>query len=192
MTYVEHSQLGTTIQLEPGRAHDYLDRIVRNLKSVGQFDYFDFDGENATSERAPAEQRLAEIQRAISAFSMHLPQQFATGLGRQFANMLDQEAWDEDDMLPDLSALSTFLNMLIRTCAQRRPGIGTNGRGSVTAFWSNGGNRLTADCLPTGKISWVLSATSEDGEKERAAGNCLPARLSAVVAPYNPGIWFDQ
>ena len=192
MTYVDESHFGTNVQLESGRVHDYLDRLFRNLKDVGQPEYIAFDGDNATSERTLAEQRLADIHRAISEFSMHLPQQFAVGLGRQFANMLDVEAWDEDDELPELSALSTFLNMLKWTNAQRRPGIGTNGRSSITAFWLNGGNHLTVDCLPSGKISWVLSATGEDGEKERAVGTCRPARLFAVLTAYNPRIWFDQ
>lgn len=192
MTYIDGGHIGNNLPLEGGRIHAYLDNLFCRLKGIDQVDYSDSNDQRIFSDRSPVERCLAEIQKTVSSFSMHLPQGFGPGLSKQFANMLDEDAWEEEDELPQLSTLSTFLNMLLWTGAQRRPGIGTNGRGSITAFWRTDGNRLTVDCLPTGEISWVLTASNNEGERERAAGICTATRLPEVLVPYNPRIWFDQ
>ena len=192
MTYVDATSHSFSPALVPGRASDTINRFFGGLKKAGQAGYIDFGGNNATSWRTPLEQRLNEVQRAISSMSMHLPQGFSAGLNQQFANLMDEDAWEDDDEFPIVDALSTFLNVLISTRTNRRPGIGTNGRGSISAFWTNGGNRLTVECLPSGSISWVLTRADASGQVERAAGVCGLGRLNDVLRPYRPEVWFDQ
>lgn len=106
--------------------------------------------------------------------------------------MMDEDEWEDGDLLIDLDALNTFLVMLHYVQPIKRPGIGTNGKGAISAFWRADGNRLTATCLPSSQVTWVLTYINTDGEKERAAGNCRPSRVAEVLAPYNPGSWFGQ
>lgn len=144
-------------------------------------------------QQTPREQRLDEIHTLVSRASMHLPKgqdDFAVGLRRQFSTMLSAEAWEDLDELPSVEALETFLRVLLSTGAKSRPGLGTNGRGSVTAFWRRGENRLTVDCLPTGSVRWVLSRLNDKGELERAAAECQPDRLIEVLSAFKPEVWF--
>jgi hypothetical protein len=147
---------------------------------------------SASYHRTSPEQRLVDFQSAISDVSMHLPTGFATGLNRQFANMFDDDAWEAGDDLPTLNALNTFLTVLRHLCTQKRPGIGTNGRGSITAFWKEGDNRLTVECYAEGLTKWVLTRIRENGHTERAAGDCKAARLPICLQPYEPGVWFGH
>ena len=91
-----------------------------------------------------------------------------------------------------LGSLQAFLLMLIATQTKARPGLGTNGRGSITAFWREGQNRLTIDCLPSGITRWVLTRLYPSGKVERAAAECQPQRLLEVLKAYNPEVWFGQ
>jgi len=183
--YVPHFPGGDNDSL-----YDYLNNIVRGLKSVGPLGFVQLDNSDASSEMSQRERRLLEIQTAISSVSMHLQTGFSHGLSRQFYELLDEDAWEDEDVLPDMSSVRTFLQVLVGTDGNRRPGIGTNGRGSVTAFWLADGNRLTVECLPEERITWVLTREL-DGETVRAAGESRPARLLHELTPYNPEIWFD-
>lgn len=174
------------------QSYEGVNKVAFVLRSIGHISLPNDDEEYDSVQRTPVEANLREVQEAISDFSMHLPRGFAQGLSKQFANMLDEDDWEEDDQLIDLDALNTFLVMLHEVSPQRRPGIGTDGHGSVTAFWRSNENRLTANCLSSGQIAWVLTRANIPGDKERAAGNCQPSRLTAVLAPYSPEIWFDQ
>jgi hypothetical protein len=100
----------------------------------------------------PREMRLNEIQRIISDHSSLLPKGFAADLNEQFAAMMADDAWEDDDELPSLTALRAFVSALIEWPTDCRPGIGTNGRGSITAYYRVGGVRHTYDFLPSGRV----------------------------------------
>ena len=55
------------------------------------------------------EKRLEEIQRTISDHVLRLQR-----LSVQFANMMADDAWEDNDELPSLDALSAFLRWLMR------------------------------------------------------------------------------
>jgi hypothetical protein len=165
---------------------------VRRIFSIGQAGRLVLEDDRTQSEVTPRERRLEEIQQFISSNSMHLPRGFAVGLNGQFANMMAEDAWEDEDALPSMRSLMAFLLMLISTKAVQRPGIGTNGRGSISAFWRAGENRLTIDCLPSGNTRWVLTRVNAGGEIERAAAECQPERLCEVLNPFRPEVWFGQ
>lgn len=194
MTYADTGLLGHKTQASGGllsSAHSIVADFRRtfNVGSAGRLVLAD---DRTRSEATPRQRRLGEIRRFISSTSMHLPKGFAVGLNGQFANMMADDAWEDDDALPSLQSLSAFLLMLISTKATQRPGIGTNGRGSITAFWRDGENRLTIDCLPSGNTRWVLTRMNAKGEIERAAAECQPHRLREVLKAYEPEVWFGQ
>jgi hypothetical protein len=192
MTYVDNEHFAQNSLLVPGRAYEMMNRLIESLQKVARAPHAEFDRQHASSQRTSPEQRLVDFQSAISDVSMHLPTGFATGLNRQFANMFDDDAWEAGDELPVVETLRTFLTILIQTNTQRRPGIGTNGRGSITAAWTEGDNRLTVESDAAGRTTWVLTRIRENGGVERAAGDCLAARLLEVLYPYKPGVWFGQ
>ena len=179
--------------LVAGRAYDWINGFFGRLGQAVGSDYLDPDVSLASAERNPVEDRLRLIQETISDISMHLPDGFALGLNQQFANLMDEDAWEDDDELISLEALTTFLLTLMRIQTNRRPGIGTNGRGSVTAAWTGDRNRLTIECLPSCKASLVLTRVWDDDEVERAAfGPMHPDRISGVLTPFGPEVWFDR
>jgi hypothetical protein len=98
------------------------------------------------------EKRLAEIQQIISDHASQLQEGCADRLSVQFANMMAEDAWEDNDELPSLIALTIFLSWLQRGKGVSHPGIGSNGRGSITAFWREGEIRYTYDFLPSGKV----------------------------------------
>jgi hypothetical protein len=97
------------------------------------------------------EKRLEEIKRIISDHSSQLPEGRAERLIVQFANMMADDVWEDNDELPSLDALSAFLLWLMR--GDVSPGIGSNGRGSITAFYRDGDIKHTIDFLPSGKMA---------------------------------------
>lgn len=177
-----------------GRIKDHWQGAMRLLASGAGSPEFDAPdaADELGSNLTALERNLRDVQSAISAISMHLPPGFAVGLKSQFANMLDAEEWDPRDQCIDIGAVSCFLVLLITTHAEKRPGIGTDGKGGVAAFWHSGGDRLTVTCLPSGDVTWVMSHAVADGSKERVAGICRANRLMEILAPFDPGRWFDQ
>ncbi len=178
-----------------GRAYDMISQIFGPLKRVGRSEASSSSRRRPVEERLKyvVEERLNDVQDTVSKFSMHLPQDFAIGLNRQFANLMDDDAWEADDELISLNALTGFLMTLLYTNTCRRPGIGTNGRGSITASWTEGENRLTVECMPSEKVTLVLSRVRDSGEVERAAfGPIRPERIREVLAPFGPEVWFDR
>lgn len=191
MTYVDTANFPRG-PLVAGRAYDRINSFFGRLGQAVGSENLDTDIALASAKRNPVEDRLRLIQETISEISMHLPSGFALGLNRQFANLMDVDAWEDDDELISPEALSAFLLTLVHTQAKRRPGIGTNGRGSVTAAWTDDGNRLTVECLPSGKASLVLTRIAGGGEVERAAfGPIRPQRICRVLVPFDPEVWFD-
>jgi hypothetical protein len=192
MTYVDNGHFARGGPLRSGRAYDVMNRLIDGLQRAGQSPHLHVNHQGASSLRTPLEQRLVDFQSSISDVSRYLPTGFAVGLNRQFANMFDDDAWEDGDDLPTVAALTGFLTMLIQTRSNRRPGIGTNGRGSITAFWTEGVNRLTVECYAAGRTTWVLTRIQQDGGVERAAGDCQASRLLDVLQPYEQGVWFGQ
>lgn len=191
MTHVETDIFSRGL-LKPGRAYDIINGGVAWLKQAGGATRIEALDTTTSPDLSPLETRLRSVQETISDVSMHLPKGFAPGLNRQFANMMDEDAWEDEDELVSPAALTAFIQTLIQTGTKRRPGIGTNGRGSVTASWSAGDNRLIMECLPTGKVSMVLSRRMDSGEIERASFNpTRPERVRDVLAPFDPEVWFD-
>lgn len=192
MTYVDAGSFSKSL-LVPGQAYDKVIRLVGLLGRAAGTDNRRVAGHPHLSQSSPVEERLRYVQETISKISMHLPHGFATGLNRQFANLMDSDAWEDDDELVSPGALTAFLNTLFYAKTLRRPGIGTNGRGSITASWTEGGNRLTIECLPSGLASLVLSRCGKNGEVERAAfAPMRPARIREVLVPFDPEVWFDH
>ena len=177
-------------QIIPGYAYDTINRIF-DAAAPGRSSPT-FANQFAPVSEDKVKRRLGEIHGDISKFSMYLPVGFSQGLNRQFANMMDEDAWEDDDELIDRSALNTFLNTLYATRTLVRPVIGTNGRGSVTAFWHSGSDFLTIDSYANGKVAWALAKTLGTHEPEQAAGRSTTSRILDVLSPFDPEVWFAE
>ena len=177
MTYIDTTGFPRE-PLVPGRAHHAINRFFGLLGQVG--------GAATVARTAThASPQIAEV-------AMHLPTGVARGLNRQFANLLDDEAWEDEDEFISLHSLTAFIMVLVSASPARRPGIGTNGKGSITASWTRGVNRLTVECLPSGRLNVMMSRQVDGDEPERAAFTSIrPSRLPEIVQPFGPEIWFD-
>lgn len=178
--------------LTSGRAYDTINSLLGSLGRLDGLGRIEAGLDSSVSALDPLGNRLRLVQNRISQISMHLPGGFATGLNRQFANLMDEDAWQDEDDLVSPDALTAFTHVLLSTETRRRPGIGTNGRGSITASWTSGGNRLTIECLPSKRVSMTLSRHRNDGDVERAAFDAVtPERVRELLLPFNPEVWFD-
>lgn len=192
MTYVGLGDFSRKPMI-PGRAHATIDRYYKFLGQVGGADQIEAGDVFSTPHLNALEERLRLVQDRISEISMKLPKGFAAGLNRQFANLMDDDAWEDDDELVSPEAVTAFILTLLSTHTKRRPGIGTNGRGSITGSWTNGDNRLTIECLPNERVRLILSRRRDNGDVERAAFEAIrPERIRALLAPFNPEVWFDS
>jgi hypothetical protein len=143
-----------------------------------------------TAAIAPLSDALASAKRELSRVSMHLPLGWHAGLNRQLDLLLDADEWDSADRTPKSGAFVTLLHVLLVVQPEIRPGLGAGTRGTYLASWAKGENRLTVECLPNDAVRWVLARHHGDAV-ERAAGETTIARLPAVLAPYDPEIWFS-
>ena len=191
MTYIDTTGFPRE-PLVPGRAHHAINRFFGLLGQVGGAANVESSATPASPQITEFEENLRLLQETISEVSMHLPTGFARGLNRQFANLLDDEAWEDEDEFISLHSLTAFIMVLVSASPARRPGIGTNGKGSITASWTRGVNRLTVECLPSGRLNVMMSRQVDGDEPERAAFTSIrPSRLPEIVQPFGPEIWFD-
>lgn len=149
-----------------------------------------------TQSLSKPERDLRTVQNdfftALSSISMHFDLNFRNGLIRQVRSLLDEENWDPDDELPQAGAITTFLRVLLISKASSRPGLGSNGKGSITAAWTVGSNRLTLECYKDDRVVFLLSRKRNDGMVDRAAGETQVGRLMAALSTYEPNVWFHQ
>lgn len=132
---------------------------------------------------------LAQFKIRTSQVAMHLNRDWRSRLFTQFDSLLSVEDWEPLDRPPTVDSFATFLRLLIFLKPQRRPGLGATAKGELIATWTNGGDRLTIECLPQDLVRWTISVTIND-DRERAAGITPVSRLPAVLAPYGPDRWF--
>jgi hypothetical protein len=128
----------------------------------------------------------------LSGLSMHFSAETRLGLTRRLKNLLSEENWDENDVLPSESAFLTLLRCMLLLDVVRIPSLGTNGNGALSATWLNGRSRLTLECGARDNASYVLSKEVAGGKIERAAGHTVIARLPKILEAYDPAEWFDN
>ncbi|MGT2502530.1 hypothetical protein ACVOMS_20250 [Bradyrhizobium guangxiense] len=153
-----------------------------------------FSGQKQTPAAAPALDVqlfdvLAQFKIRTSQVAMHLNRDWRSRLFGQLDSLLNVEDWEPLDRPPTIDSFATFLRLLVFLKPQRRPGLGATAKGELIATWTNGGDRLTIECLPQDLVRWTISVTINE-DRERAAGVTPVSRLPAVLAPYGPDRWF--
>jgi hypothetical protein len=134
---------------------------------------------------------LADAKVLTSRIAMHLDRHWRDKLFRQLDSLHDIDEWDLDTQPLDKASFSTFLRTLHAIGMKRRPGLGLSFKGNLIGAWTVGPNRLTIEFLPDDKLRW--SVIREYGQQpDRAAGETSVARIAGILAPYSPGIWFDE
>ena len=133
----------------------------------------------------------AKFKILISQVAMHLTDEWRARLFSQLDSLLDAEQWEDDDLPPKLASFQTFLRMLLLLQSPARPGLGASHSGNIIAAWTRGDDRLTIECLERDQVRWSLTTTI-DGDRVRAAGVDMSARLPIVLAAYEPNTWFKR
>jgi hypothetical protein len=137
-----------------------------------------------TSEQV--KEKLATCKRLTATIAMHLDPDWRHTLLSRLDRLLDPDDWDEKFNLPSEQSFSTFLRMIIYLHPTRRPSIGLSPRGHFLAAWTSGSDRIVIECVGKDEVRWVLSRTTNDGERESGAGSVLLHRVPEVTAPYYP------
>lgn len=133
--------------------------------------------------------RLISLKSATAEVAMHLTQAWRSGLFAQLDQLLDAEEWDVSDQLPSPASFRTFLRLITYLPIKKRPSLGATSAGNILAAWIRDRDRLTMEFQPDDHIRWSLSK-QQAGERETASGHTMVRRLSAVLRPYDPELWF--
>jgi len=134
---------------------------------------------------------LADAKVLTSQVAMHLDREWRNKLFRQLDSLHDMEEWDKETNPLQRASFATFLRTLHSIGMQRRPGLGLSYAGNLIGAWTIGANRLTLEFMPNDQVRWILTR-DRDGALDRAAGETNVARLSNVLSPYDPGVWFNN
>lgn len=162
------------------------------MKIGSQFLGVSLDDKNSAKAPNLLTTRLHEFQKLVSQVSMHLGEQFSVELNEKLVSLLDEEQWEEEDVLPSVDSFKTFCRMLVILGVEKKPGLGVSIDGSSVAAWTNGKNRLTIECKRADVVHWVLSREITENQSEKAAGILTVSRLIAILAPYSPNIWLQN
>jgi hypothetical protein len=122
---------------------------------------------------------------------MHFSTDFRLALTRGIKRLLSDDNWDDEDSMPQEDSFLTLLKCILVLNTKKAPSIGSDGQGSLSATWVAGSNRLTLECYNRDLVFLVLSRDMGAGKAERVAAHTSVGRLSEVLSPFNPEVWFD-
>jgi hypothetical protein len=135
----------------------------------------------------------AQFKVLTSQIAMHIDAAWRAQLFRQLDSLLDSEEWPGDEVPPTIGSYRTLIRLLLLLKPSIKPGFGASHDGHIIAAWTTGRNVLTVECFPRDQIQWSLVRIRESGEQpERAVGKNKIERLSEILAPYRPEIWFGD
>jgi hypothetical protein len=131
---------------------------------------------------------LATVKLMTSKVSMHLSDDWRWQLFRELDDLLDPDAWHDDD--PPLSgpSFATYLRFHLLIRPHRQPNFGISSAGNLLGGWIRDRDRLTLEFLPQDAIRWVLVRYLDD-ERETAAAQVALPRLMEVLRPFSPEVW---
>jgi hypothetical protein len=135
---------------------------------------------------------LAEAKILTSHVAMHLKSETRERLFRQLDSLHDIDEWENGDEPINKSSFQTFLKAILTIRPERRPGLGLSHIGNVIAAWTTARDRLTIECLPSDRVSWVLARYDDTDEPARFAGQTSVSELVEGLAPHRPERWFSH
>lgn len=145
------------------------------------------------SQAGDLEEQLHEARRQakteILKLAPRISDEWLRNLRWQLDEILNPEAWDDDDKVLSVDSWQSFLRGLFIIRPRRLPGIGLSRDGNIVASWSRTTEHLDIEFKPHDQARWVLAAEI-DGQVERASGRTSAFRLTEVLAPYQPERWF--
>ncbi len=134
--------------------------------------------------RAAAKQMIARV-------AMHIEPQKRARLFKQIDSLHALADWNEDDTPLQADSFESFLQAIFYLAPSKFPSLGMSYAGHLLAAWTRDDNRLVIEFLPMLRARWSASR-SIAGQIEHAAGENKVSRLSAVLAPYEPGLWLQR
>ena len=142
--------------------------------------------------------QLFEVRSSLkiltATVAMHLSEAWRKSLFRQMDDILDQDAWDSGlDALPTADGFRTLLRLIIYLKIERRPGLGIANNGDSVATWDRGTNRLTIQCSPLDRITYIASVeNAPNTPRDLVAGKTSIELLRKRLDPFDPGQWFYE
>jgi hypothetical protein len=135
---------------------------------------------------------LAGAKISTSRVAMHLERDFRDRLFLQLDSLHETDQWEEGDEPLNQSSFQTFLKAMLTIRPERRPGLGLSQTGNLIGAWTTARDRLTIECLPNDRVSWVLARYSDTDEPARFAGQTSVSELVEGLAPHRPEHWFSH
>lgn len=151
-----------------------------------------------TGQATPAPPSLGErVFNALSSakiwtsrVAMHMDRNTRDRFFRQLDLLHDADEWFGDEQPLALNSYRSFIRFMLADGKNSKPSLALSPAGSLVAIWLSERDRLTIEFGAGDWAEWVVSLPLEE-RVERAAGSTSIARLSSVLAPYNPDRWLQ-
>jgi hypothetical protein len=131
---------------------------------------------------------LASFKVLTSQVAMHIDIDVRNKLFKQLDELIDQEEWDDNDDIPEISSYRTLLRTILIMNPIKIPGLGINSSGRLLAAWLTGPDRLTIECFPQDRLRWSLSV-NDSGERRTAAAESHLKYFLDEIAPFGSKRW---
>lgn len=131
---------------------------------------------------------LADAKIWTSKVAMHMPLAKRDSFFRQLDLLHDCDEWFDGNPV-SLVSYQGFVTFMLTVRGNSKPSLGLAPDGQLVAVWQNGDSRLTIQFKDRFHAEWVLRRRHGD-EIERAAGVTTIDRISPVLLPYDPEVWF--
>tara|TARA_R110002072_G_scaffold121013_2_gene254450 strand:+ start:296 stop:802 length:507 start_codon:yes stop_codon:yes gene_type:complete len=128
-----------------------------------------------------------ELKRTFAQTALHCSNEWRTGIFNQIDQILDEDAWDVDDVVPSESGWRTAIRLLIYQKFNRRPGLSFS-QGLPVLAWVNQDIRVTIECHPKDILHWVASR-DRFGIREVCAGEVHIRGLAPHIFAFNDDSW---
>ena len=132
-----------------------------------------------------------DLKILVSTVSMHLPDEWRKLLFRKLDQLNDPDNWDQSDTLVEPASFLTFLRLVLQVGLIHRTSLGVSSDGHLLAGWRRDKDSLTLEFAANDEIRWTM-VQRINGKVESAAGRTNVSRLSTVLAPYAPEVWFGN
>ncbi|MCA3722215.1 hypothetical protein [Phenylobacterium sp.] len=132
----------------------------------------------------------AEAKHWTSQVAMRLDPQARLSFFRQLDRLHDESEWFEGDRPIALESYKSFVRAYLCGSIGGKPALALAQDGRLIAIWQNGADKLTIEFFPRDKVRYLVSRT-DDGARERFAGDTSSGRLPQVLSPFKGACWFN-
>jgi hypothetical protein len=116
---------------------------------------------------------LVSLKVAVAHYAMHISTEHRHRIFSELDSILNVEDWHQDDQLPAVSSLVSFLKWTIFSKQPNWTSIGISDEGTILVAWRTPRVLLTANFNASDSVRWTARVESETGIEHSAGKSSL-------------------